>query len=87
MFWLSTAMPRWYALAVTVASVLVVGATAIGWTNYSLGRTSATERENDRRWCALLNTLDQAYSSSPPTSEVGRRVAAAIHTLRSDLEC
>ena len=85
--WLGTPMPRWYALVVTVSSVALLALAGVLYTNYSLGEADKTERENDRRWCQLLVTLDDAYSTVPPTSALGRRVADAIHALRTDLEC
>lgn len=87
MHWLSASMPRWYAVAVTAASVMLIGFAGVAYTNYSLTKAGASERESDRRWCSLLVTLDSAYGSTPPTTELGRRVAAAIHALRDDLEC
>ncbi len=85
--WLAATMPRWYAIAAVVVSLLLLGGLGFWYTNYSLAEADKTERENDRRWCQLLVTLDDAYSTVPPTSELGRRVADAIHALRTDLEC
>lgn len=80
-------MPWWYALvAICVAMALLV-AGGMGYTSYVDGEREAAEREADRRWCQLLVTLDQAYSAVPPSTELGRRVAGAIHTLRVDLDC
>jgi hypothetical protein len=51
-------------------------------------RTEAERAESDRRWCALLTELDNAYATSPgPTTEVGKKVAAEIHQLRVGLGC
>lgn len=80
-------MPRWYLLVAIVGSVMLLAAAGIAYTNWSIGRQNATERENDRRWCEMLVTLDDAYSSTPPQSELGRRLAADIHKLRVDLGC
>lgn len=85
--WLAGTMPRWYAVASVVVSLLLLGGISVWYTNYSLGVADARERENDRRWCQLLDPLDKAYSSVPPASELGRLVAAAIHNLRVDYDC
>jgi hypothetical protein len=45
------------------------------------------EREADRRWCELLVTMDDAYGSTPPQTELGRRIATAMHQLRTDFGC
>lgn len=49
----------------------------------------AAEREADRRWCKLLIPLDDSYQSNPnvQASELGRRVAAAIHDIREETGC
>jgi hypothetical protein len=49
--------------------------------------TRHVQRESDRRWCDLLVTLDTAYRSQPPATELGRRVAAAMARLRADFGC
>lgn len=80
-------MPRWYRFAAVVVSLLVLGIASVSWTAYVDHRRAAAERESDRRWCDLLSTLDEAYSSTPPSTDLGRRVADAIHSLRVDLDC
>ena len=90
--------PRWIVLVTVVLSMLAVGLGAFAYTGYVDGQRekaerraraelAAQEREADQRWCALLTTLDDAYSTIPPTSELGRKVANAIHALRTDLNC
>ncbi len=79
--------PRWLGLLViflSVAGLTVAGVTYTGFVDH---RREAAEREADRRWCVLLVTLDEAYSSGTPSTELGRKVAAAVHTLRVDLDC
>lgn len=79
--------PRWYLLVAVVVSMMLLAAAGIVYTNWAIGRQDKAERENDRRWCEMLVTLDDAYGSSPPQSELGRRLAADIHKLRIDLGC
>lgn len=80
-------MPRWYLLVTIVASILVLSICGVGYTTYVDGKRASAEREADRNWCTLLTTLDEAYSSAPPTTELGRRVAKAIRDLRLRLDC
>lgn len=49
----------------------------------------AAERKADQRWCKLLVPLDDSYKSNPnvQASELGRRVAAAIHDIRIETGC
>lgn len=82
----------WYAIAVAFVACVVVAA---GSVFYAMGvqrqaerRTRAERVESDRRWCALLVDLDDAYRTVPgPSTEVGRKVAAEIHNLRLSFGC
>jgi hypothetical protein len=82
----------WYAIAVSFVACAVIALAGVGYTNYvqsqARHRTEAERAESDRRWCALLTELDNAYATSPgPTTEVGKKVAAEIHQLRVGLGC
>lgn len=80
--------PRWIVLATVVLSMLGVGLAGVVYIGHVDSQREAAERESDRRWCDLLVTMDDAYRSGPPpTTDVGKRVAAAIHTLRVQLGC
>lgn len=70
-----------------IASLLAAVAVSVAAIVYT-GRTSEEARiENDRQWCALLVTLNEAYSSQPPQTELGRRVATAIADLTDHFGC
>lgn len=73
--------PVVYMLVAVLLSSLATAAAALGY--------SAHQRaEQDRRWCALLTTLDEAYGTPPgPSTELGRRVAEEIHRLRVRFGC
>jgi hypothetical protein len=77
--------PRWYFLTAVLFSVLAVGAASIGYTNWSVARQRAQQRENDHRWCVLLLTLDAAYVAQPPQTPTGLAIARSIHDLRQKL--
>lgn len=80
-------MPAWYVLVAIVVSLMLLATSGVVYTNWSIRRQYAAERESDRRWCQLLATLDHAYQGSPPQTELGRRLAADIHALRAELGC
>lgn len=73
-------MPRWYSIVVVF---LVLGASV----GLSIAYTANKAEESDRRWCALMTELDAAYTATPPTTDVGKRVAASIHNLKTELGC
>lgn len=80
-------VPAWWTLAVSVALLIVLGVGGVLYTNRTVSQQDKLERANDQRWCKLLTTLDDAYQSTPPQSETGRRLAADIHALRAELGC
>lgn len=79
--------PRWILLLTVFLSVTALTVAGVLYTGHVDDRRETAERESDRRWCDLLTTLDEAYSSTPPSTELGRRVAASIRTLRVQLDC
>lgn len=76
-----------WSLAMMFLFAAIMGAGAILYTNYVDGRSEQRERANDRKLCTLLIVLDDAYSSTPPTTDLGREVAAAIRKVRGDYGC
>lgn len=82
----------WYAIAVAFVACLLSAGGAIVYAGVvqrqAEQRTEAERAESDRRWCALLTELDNAYHIKPgPTTDVGRKVAAEIHELRISFGC
>lgn len=49
--------------------------------------TGISTANNNQQWCELLITLDSAYSSSPPQTELGKKVAESINRLRENFGC
>lgn len=49
--------------------------------------TNRETRESERKWCEFITVLDDAWSSTPPQSALGRAVAASLHRLRADFGC
>lgn len=80
--------PRWRLLATVFLATAGLALCGVLYTGYVDGQREAAEREADRRWCQLLVPLDDAYTAGPPpTTEVGKRVAVAIHNLRIAFGC
>lgn len=78
---------RWYKVAMIVVATVLLLIFNVGYTTWVDSKRAQTERESDQRWCQLLTTLDGAYNATPPATELGRKVAAAIHDLRTKLDC
>lgn len=67
----------WSLVIVLVVAVLIAGA-GVFYTNH-------VQRQSDRRWCDLLESLDQP--NSPPTTARGAEIQRQIHELRRELRC
>lgn len=67
-----------WLLAMSVLSPLLVGVAGIVYTSH-------VQRQADRRWCALLSSLDSPQA--PATTDRGRVVQQQMHELRTDLGC
>jgi hypothetical protein len=81
-----------YAVVVAFFAVVAIAFAGVVYTNHvqsqAQHRAEAERAESDRRWCALLSELDNAYKGPPaPTTEVGRKVAAEVHQLRESFRC
>ncbi len=77
----------WRAFLGIVISFSLGLGLSLGYTHKVDQESDRDNEKNDRKWCSLLITMDDAYQSSTPSSPVGVRVALAIHTLRNDLGC
>lgn len=78
-----TTIPRgqvWYTLLVTIAASILVGAASVTISLRSL-------HASNRKLCDVVVAQDDAYSTTPPTTPAGRRIASSMHKLRGDLDC
>lgn len=81
-----------YAVVVAFFACLAIALAGVLYTNHvqqQADKRSTSERtESDRRWCALLVELDDAYNAPPgPRTETGRKVATEVHQLRVSFGC
>lgn len=80
-----------YALVITMLLVLAVGVNSVVYAN-SVGRkaertSNETVAKSQQAWCAVINTLDEAYKQIPPTTQFGRQLADSIHNLKAQYHC
>lgn len=76
----SPAVRFWYAALVSVLACVVVALTSLWYADH-------TQRVQQRQWCELMVSLDDAYRATPPATAVGRNVASEIHRLREAFGC
>jgi len=69
-----------YVTVISLAMGLLAIANSIFYTDH-------VAEQNERKWCALVSQLDDAYRQQPPTTVTGRHIAADIHTLRIQFGC
>lgn len=89
---MSTPMIRlWYAVTALVMSCVVIAAVSVQYANWTrqetIRETQRQQRESERRWCALLSTLVDAYSAQPPRSPAGVAVAERVTELHRQFGC
>lgn len=78
-------------LITAIMSMLLVGGTGYLYTNHVQRQADARHdqlvRESERKWCKFVAPLDDAWSSTPPQSALGRTVATALHDIRAEFGC
>ncbi|MCZ7376556.1 hypothetical protein [Micromonospora sp. WMMC250] len=70
----------WQTLIVALVFAFMAAAASMVYSN----RAAA---ESEQKWCGIVSTLDDVYSSTPPQTPVGRDMAEQIRQLRSDFGC
>lgn len=77
-----TPIPRsilWSVMISYIASI-AIGASSLLYANY-------VDRQSNQKWCSVLVPLDTPYTQAPPQSELGRKIAQAMHQLKIDFGC
>lgn len=69
-----------YALIVAYVATLAVGLLSILYANY-------VDSQSNQRWCGLVTTLDDTYSSQKPATPLGQSIAREINELRTEFRC
>lgn len=72
-----------YAYAVLAVLSLLVGAAAVLWSAHDVA-------VNDKKWCSLVGTLDQADQTTRKPPAAGTFTAefvSEIHALKGELGC
>jgi hypothetical protein len=70
-------------LYLAILALLVAAAVGVNSIIYA----NSVARQSNRNWCSLVANLDDAYHQQPPTTELGRKIAADMHNLRVRLGC
>jgi hypothetical protein len=78
---------RWYPLLVLFIVLVIAAVFNVIYTNRVHKQSEQQERDNDRKWCALLVPMDEAYEGTPPTTPTGKKIADAISQRRTELGC
>jgi hypothetical protein len=74
------AVRLWYAVLVAICACVVVAGTSVWYADH-------TQRQQQRQWCELMISLDDAYRATPPTTKIGQNVASEIRRLRNAFGC
>lgn len=79
---MTTHTRKWvlYPVLAAALSSLVMGGVAIEYANYVATR-------NQRQWCEIVVTLDDANKTNPPTDPISRHLAEEFSRIRNDFGC
>lgn len=72
-----------YGLLIVYVCMVAVVVTGLLYTNW-------VSRENNRQWCDVLISIDDAYkgvSNNPTATPAGKHIAEEFHRLREKFEC
>ena len=70
----------WYALAAVFLTLMLATILNVIYTN----RIAA---QSEKHWCSIIVTLDDSYRKTPPTTEIGKKIATDMHRLREQFKC
>lgn len=73
------AVRAWWSLFMVLVAAIVVALGSVAYTGH-------TQEQADRRWCELLETLDNP-TAPPPETPRGAEIQREVRQLRSDLGC
>lgn len=71
---------RVWLVAVGIVALIGLGVTNVLYIDH-------VDRESARGICGLIVVLDEAYSRTPPTTDLGRTIAQEMHAYRRRLGC
>lgn len=69
-----------YVLLVQLLSIAVMVTFVFEYTQRQI-------TENDRKFCAAIASVDDAYTENPPTTQAGKNIAERWHELRAEFQC
>ena len=67
------------ALMFFVSMMLIVG--------ISLQFSYYIDKRSNQRWCDIVTLFNETYKQSPPPTETGKKIAAAMLVLGRDFDC
>lgn len=76
-----------YALMACFVLIVALGVGNVLYTDHVEQQAEQRNQARAREICGLIVVLDDAYRSSPPTTELGRHIATEVHTYRLGLGC
>lgn len=83
--------PIWYSIATSFLAVLVVTVGGVLYTKKVQDendvRYHRLVQQSEQKWCSIITTLDDSYKTTPPSTPVGRKVAAEMSRLRREFHC
>lgn len=76
-----------YALIVVFVTSFALAVANVLYTDHVNAEAEHRNQQRAREICGLISTFDDAYRDNPPTTDLGRHIAAEMHTYRVGLGC
>lgn len=76
-----------YALLTCFVAFVGLAISGLVYINHVQDQGDRRNAARAREICGLIVVLDDAYRQNPPTTELGRHIAAEMHTYRVGLGC
>lgn len=67
-------------LIMSFASIVLVAAGGFVYTGYALD-------QSNRKWCVMINPLYDTFTTTPPATEIGRKLTQAFVQLHDEFGC
>lgn len=68
-------------------SLFIVYVSMFLMTGLSIFYANTAVRENNAKFCTVINTVNDAYKDSTPSTELGRDLKSGYADLARDLDC
>jgi hypothetical protein len=72
---------RFVRTIITLFIVFIIGViSSFQYANY-------VDQRSNKRWCDIVTLFNESYKTLPPSTDLGRKISAAMIVLEQDFHC